>query len=34
MVEQVVELLITSLRCAARLDPGIDVSGAIATLAH
>ena len=33
MVEVVVELLVTSLRCAARLDPEIDVSGAVAKLA-
>jgi AcrR family transcriptional regulator len=33
MVEVVVELLITSLRCAAQLDPEIDVSNAVAKLA-
>jgi len=33
MVEAVVELLITSLRCAADLDPEIDVSNAVAKLA-
>jgi len=33
MVEVVVELLVTSLRCAAQLDPEIDVSNAIAKLA-
>ena len=33
MVEQVVELLITSLRCAAQLDPGLDVSDAVTNLA-
>jgi AcrR family transcriptional regulator len=32
MVEAVIELLVTSLRCAARLDPEIDVSKAIAKL--
>jgi AcrR family transcriptional regulator len=32
MVEVVVELLITALRCAARLDPKIDVGGAVAKL--
>jgi AcrR family transcriptional regulator len=32
MAEVIVELLITSLRCAAQLDPGIDVSNAIAKL--
>jgi hypothetical protein len=32
MVDVVVELLVTSLRCAARLDPEIDVSSAIAQL--
>jgi hypothetical protein len=33
MVEVVVELLVTSLRCAAQLDPQIDVSNAVAKLA-
>jgi len=33
MVEVVVELLVTSLRCAARLEPEIDVSDAVAKLA-
>lgn len=33
MVDVVVELLVTSLRGAARLDPAIDVSTAVATLA-
>jgi AcrR family transcriptional regulator len=33
MVEVLVELLVTSLRCAAQLDPEIDVSNAIAKLA-
>jgi AcrR family transcriptional regulator len=33
MVEAIVELLITSLRCAARLDPQIDVRNAVAQLA-
>jgi AcrR family transcriptional regulator len=33
LVEVVVELLITSLRCAAQLDPAIDVSDAVAKLA-
>jgi AcrR family transcriptional regulator len=33
MVEVVVELLITSLRCAAQLDPEIDVRNAVAKLA-
>jgi AcrR family transcriptional regulator len=33
MVEVVVELLVTSLRCAAQLDPEIDVSDAVAKLA-
>lgn len=33
MVEVVIELLVTSLKCAARLDPDIDVSNAIAKLA-
>jgi AcrR family transcriptional regulator len=33
MVEVLVELLVTSLRCAAQLDPEIDVSKAIAKLA-
>jgi AcrR family transcriptional regulator len=32
LVEVVVELLVTSLRCAAQLDPGIDVSNAVAKL--
>jgi AcrR family transcriptional regulator len=32
MVEVVIELLVTSLRCAARLDPELDVSKAIAKL--
>lgn len=32
MIEVLVELLVTSLRCAARLDPEIDVSNAIAKL--
>jgi AcrR family transcriptional regulator len=32
MVEVHVELLVTSLRCAAQLDPEIDVSNAVATL--
>jgi AcrR family transcriptional regulator len=34
MVEVVIELLITSLHGAARLDPAIDVSKAVAKLAH
>jgi AcrR family transcriptional regulator len=34
MVEVVVELLVTSLRCAAQLDPEIDVSNAVAKLAE
>lgn len=33
MVEVVVELLVTSLRCAAQLDPEIDVTDAVAKLA-
>jgi AcrR family transcriptional regulator len=33
IVEVVTELLITSLRCAAQLDPEIDVSNAVAALA-
>jgi AcrR family transcriptional regulator len=33
MVEIVVEMLITSLRCAVRLDPGLDISTAISALA-
>jgi AcrR family transcriptional regulator len=33
LIEAVVELLITSLRCAAQLDPEIDVSNAVAKLA-
>jgi AcrR family transcriptional regulator len=33
MVEVVVELLVTSLHCAARLDPQIDVGNAVAKLA-
>ncbi|MDT5229904.1 MAG: hypothetical protein QOI39_404, partial [Mycobacterium sp.] len=33
MVEVVVELLVTSLRCAAQLDPEIDVGKAVAKLA-
>ncbi len=32
MIEVVVELLVTSLRCAAQLDPEIDVSKAVAKL--
>jgi AcrR family transcriptional regulator len=32
MVEVVVQLLITSLRCAAQLDPGLDVSDAVTSL--
>jgi AcrR family transcriptional regulator len=32
MVEVQVELLVTSLRCAAQLDPDLDVSNAVATL--
>lgn len=32
MVEVVVELLVTSLRCAAQLDPELDVSDAVAKL--
>ncbi len=32
MVEVIVELLVTSLRCAAQLDPELDVGDAIATL--
>ena len=32
LVEVVVELLVTSLRCAAQLDPEIDVSNAVAKL--
>jgi AcrR family transcriptional regulator len=32
MVEMVVQLLITSLRCAAQLDPELDVSDAVAQL--
>jgi hypothetical protein len=34
MVEVVVQLLVTSLRCAAQLDPGIGVSAAVAKLAR
>ena len=34
MVEVVIELLITSLHGAARLDPAIDVSKAVAKLEH
>jgi AcrR family transcriptional regulator len=33
LVEVIVELLVTSLRCAARLDPQIDVGNAVAKLA-
>ena len=33
MVDVVVELLVTSLRCVARLDPDIDVGNAVAKLA-
>ena len=33
VVEAIIELLVTSLRCAARLDPEIDVSNAVAKLA-
>jgi len=33
MVEVIVELLVTSLRCAARLDPDLDVSDAVTKLA-
>ena len=33
MVEVIVELLITSLRCAAQLDPEIDIGNAVAKLA-
>jgi hypothetical protein len=33
MVEVIIELLVTSLRCAAQLDPEIDVSDAVAKLA-
>lgn len=33
MVEVIIDLLVTSLRCAARLDPEIEVSNAIAELA-
>src|ERR1700721_1463031 len=33
MVEVIIELLVTSLRCAAQLDPAIDVSDAVAKLA-
>ena len=33
LVEAIVELLITSLRCAAQLDPEIDVSNAVTKLA-
>lgn len=32
IIEVVVQLLITSLRCAAQLDPGLDVSDAVARL--
>jgi hypothetical protein len=32
MVEVVVQLLITSLRCAAQLDPELNVSDAVARL--
>ena len=32
IVEVVVELLVTSLRCAAQLDPQLDVSDAVAKL--
>ena len=33
LVEVVIELLITSLRCAAQLDPELDVEDAVAKLA-
>jgi hypothetical protein len=33
LVEAIVELLITSLRCGAQLDPEIDVSNAVTKLA-
>jgi hypothetical protein len=33
IVEVIIELLVTSLRCAAQLDPEIDVSNAVAKLA-
>jgi hypothetical protein len=33
MVEVVIELLVTALRCAAQLDPQLDVGDAIAKLA-
>jgi AcrR family transcriptional regulator len=33
MIEVIIELLVTSLRCAAQLDPAIDVSEAVAKLA-
>jgi hypothetical protein len=33
MVGVIIELLVTSLRCAAQLDPAIDVSDAVAKLA-
>jgi hypothetical protein len=32
MVEVVVEILVTSLRCAAQLDPEVDVNDAVAKL--
>jgi hypothetical protein len=32
MVEVVVELLVTSLRCAAQLDPQLEISEAVAKL--
>jgi AcrR family transcriptional regulator len=34
MVKVIVELLITSLRCAAQLDPAVDVGNAVAELAE
>jgi hypothetical protein len=34
IVEVVIELLVTSLRCAAQLDPDLDVTEAVAKLAH
>jgi hypothetical protein len=33
MVDVIVELLVTSLRCAAQLDPELDVGDAVAKLA-
>jgi AcrR family transcriptional regulator len=34
MVEVIVELLVTSLRCAAQLDPGVEVSNAVDKLTN